>query len=1831
MHPLPVFLLVTALAVSSASGQQNKPPRFLPGGDMLRISVPEDATVGTSIYTLKGEDPDGGEVHYSISGQTFEVNRNTGVVTLVRPLDREKQDLIEVIISITDTAPRGNEPNTVSLRREITVIDRNDNAPQFENKPYSLSIPENTRTGNVVYEKIIIMDADSGGNGEVTVTCDPIKSTPRGACNTFGIKVVETTRYPGTNQARTYTCQLVLNEPLDFERRSSYSLFLTATDNPFDQRSKLRATATVTVQVEDVQDQPPVFLNAPYSSSIAEGTAQGVSILQIRAKDGDAGHPRKIVLKIEGDYGNHFELVTEETHGGTDTVATLVTTDSPLDRENPAVLENGGIYTFNVTASEVGNFDLIGDSTSTQVMIVVTDVDDHLPKFNKDISVIQVSEDIRKGSPLPGLNLVVSDDDFGDNAFYKIFIRSTTSSDLDNVLSLHPSSGAGRTPINIRVEDPLAFDYDEPINEDHTLEFEVLAIVTKDGQEMVAAKSQIKIELFDANDNAPAFYKPSYKLTIPENLKPGFLLEDIKATDPDSGDFGKIHYSLQGFGADRFSTDFIKGGIYLAKNCPLNGCVDYETQKSYSLTLTAKDGGGKFSTTSIQIEIEDINDNAPKFQQSEYRRTFLEGETRFNPQLFVRAVDIDGPSQGNGAVTYSISASNAPEGTFLVDPDTGELKLLKPAAAGDTLFGQYELKIKASDHGQPESLHSEASVVIRVGVPGNQQPVFKGGPVFETKVFENIEPGKSVINISAHDPDGQDSELTYKIVAGARDNFLIDEFSGIISVAPGGIAEREDFKILVAAIDDGKPYRATATATIMVHVVDINNEPPKFDEDYYEKHISERLDVGEKVLQVTATDPDLDAKLNYSLLDPEFIKDKTGVEIQSNSNKFFKINSTTGDIFLARKLDHEIAAVVTFNVLVVDENAEENIELQNATCEVTFFVEAYNNKNPVFNEPWSPSNPVFKIKLGDQRSLGTQILSLSATDPLRGGFPISKIQLLTNEDDIVSLTPDNRLLLNRDLPYDLNNKTFKATVRSEADGDSDRFSDATVIIELDDINHYTPSFTQRTYKSRIAENAKHPASVLTVNATDNDDPSSPSGHGQVRYSLTGSGSQLFTIDPITGIVSIAKGAALDRETQPILSFYAVAVDTPNGGPEQRKSTAHIEIEVLDVNDNPPKFEKSSYTAVIPENVNITWSVIKVHARDADESLSGQVEYEFADLGDAQGLLSINTTTGEIRTKSLLTGKGRQDPYTIQVRAIDLGQPSLHGDAPLYLYISDVGQNDGIPIFLRPMPNETAFAAENSTIGSPVFQVVATDPDDPNTANGMISYKLLDNEKFSKDTLAFRIDRETGLITTRQPLDRERQSEYTLIVEVQDDGSPPKKASSILRIEVTDVDDHKPVFQRSIDADEIEFRIREDAAPGVEIGTVAAVDNDLNENADIDYSIIFGNDERIFNITRTKDNKGLITLNKRVDRETKEDHLITIKCFPARTRPPAVRKEFNPQDMSEIQVKISVEDVDDNVPVFKKANLTVGVRIYVPVDTPLATIEATDDDANAPEMHYKLLKAEFDRPGLAEMSVSEDTPIFRLNERTGELHTATSMVPFADGIFTLYITAFNSEEKEGSANTTIRVFVWRDTELLKFVFAKPLAEVRRSLPQFASDLEHSLPDAAKLNIYDTQYLIKKGGSIDFSTTTSCFQLLGENSFNLTSMQKMLTFESNPMLSKVFDRYGVQSVERCSPVAQKVKATTVQIWVLAIAALVGFFGFVSMIFICASHSRYTRKIRSTLRRDDYSSNEGYAYVISHAGSVLRNPAPSIISQSFHGSEWPAEFIGTPASLLPPGVVT
>jgi hypothetical protein len=105
----------------------------------------------------------------------------------------------------------------------------------------------------------------------------------------------------------------------------------------------------------------------------------------------------------------------------------------------------------------------------------------------------------------------------------------------------------------------------------------------------------------------------------------------------------------------------------------------------------------------------------------------------------------------------------------------------------------------------------------------------------------------------------------------------------------------------------------------------------------------------------------------------------------------------------------------------------------------------------------------------------------------------------------------------------------------------------------------------QSYKARVFESAKYPESILTVRATDLDRNNNKTGYGTVRYFLNGESAALFVIDPVSGTIQVAPGVTLDREKQSVLRFTVVASDTPQGGSEQRKSSAVVSALYLSLN------------------------------------------------------------------------------------------------------------------------------------------------------------------------------------------------------------------------------------------------------------------------------------------------------------------------------------------------------------------------------------------------------------------------------------------------------------------------------------------------------------------------------------------------------------------------------------------------------------------------------------------------------------------------------------------
>lgn len=608
---------------------------------------------------------------------------------------------------------------------------------------------------------IIVIDKDEGPNADVTLTCHrEVNQEVDNPCDYFQVVTVR-------KSEGNYKAELKLVKPLDFESRKSYVLTILARDNSRD--NPLSSNATVNINVIDAQDQPPVFHGEPYSVMLEENLAPDLMVLALNASDGDVGDPHDIIMTLEREKFGYFKLL-KSGQGQ----AQLVTTDVPIDRENQEILENGGYYTFYVKATEALKNHTLGDSTITAITIVVQDLDDNVAEFNQPSFNLTIPENLERGMALPKLAIIVNDKDFGANSRYNLTMSNVRNA--DGVFEISPASSEGRTQVIVKVKDSSRLDYDVDSEDARTFIFEVIATVNH----LPVSKTLVEVHLEGVNDNFPMFDESNYRLRVEENSDIGLKIGNIFATDRDVGRFGQLSYVLRGFGSENFGTDTQNGGIFVRK--PL----DYEHQKSYSLSLVAKDGGGRESNANIFIDVVDLNDNFPQFESNEYYRNIREGSKTFEPQFFVKAHDADGATQGNGQISYGIESENSISGhLFSINSETGEIFIADEGVhSSDTFDGNYELMVFAEDFGSPP-LKNFTKVIVRVGSE-NQRPIFQGHfaagqgstlpgpPTFRIEIPEDARPGSNLTMIQASDPDGDDKLIRYRIM-DPTDSFSIDE------------------------------------------------------------------------------------------------------------------------------------------------------------------------------------------------------------------------------------------------------------------------------------------------------------------------------------------------------------------------------------------------------------------------------------------------------------------------------------------------------------------------------------------------------------------------------------------------------------------------------------------------------------------------------------------------------------------------------------------------------------------------------------------------------------------------------------------------------------------------------------------------------------------------------------------------------------------------------------------------------------------------------------------------------------------------------------------------
>lgn len=379
-----------------------------------------------------------------------------------------------------------------------------------------------------------------------------------------------------------------------------------------------------------------------------------------------------------------------------------------------------------------------------------------------------------------------------------------------------------------------------------------------------------------------------------------------------------------------------------------------------------------------------------------------------------------------------------------------------------------------------------------------------------------------------------------------------------------------------------------------------------------------------------------------------------------------------------------------------------------------------------------------------------------------------------------------------------------------------RFATAAVNINVTDSNNHAPNFENTPYVVDVFEDTPIGSTVLMLFATDLD-------HGRnakINYRLQ-SPSETFSVERDSGALVVS--STVDRES---LSTYILTVIAEDSGLSPLSDRTEVEISVIDVNDNAPRFPSPHFHGSVHENVAAGTSILEVSAHDEDLGENGKVRYRFVGKSDDDQSFTIDPVSGVIRTKRPLDREAHEY-YDLMVEAYDAGIPEMTAMIKVGVTVLDL--NDNPPRF----PNDTLVFRfpENLPSGSKVGTIYVTDPD--LGKNSDVRFRLLNTT--SDEQYFFIDDSSTSgstVLYTRREFDYEvDRKEYQLLLRAESD---PLRTDVVVIVQLADVNDNYPTIQ---DFD-IVFNQRIDEYFSKAIGYIPAADADPTSK--LQYNFTYGN-------------------------------------------------------------------------------------------------------------------------------------------------------------------------------------------------------------------------------------------------------------------------------------------------------------------------------------------------------------------------------------------------------
>ncbi|XP_070770014.1 protocadherin gamma-C5-like [Enoplosus armatus] len=554
-------------------------------------------------------------------------------------------------------------------RIEVEIRDINDNSPSFLSNELSLKLAESAAVATR-FPLESATDPDVGTNSLKTYTLS------KNECCSLKIKEIE--------GGKTVP-ELVLEKPLDREKKAVHKILLTALDGGNPVRS---GTSQITINVLDNNDNFPVFEKNIYKVTLGEKSIKGAIVIKPKATDADEG--------LNGEIEFSFGSRTPDSVLSMFDINPLtgeITLKGELDYETTKS------YDIDVTAKDKGSPEMEGHC---RVQVDITDFNDNAP----DIVFTSQPKPVREDAPSGTVVALISarDLDSGDNG--KVTLQLTKGSPFN----LKPSFSN-----NYALVTSGALDRESCSN------YDIEITATDSGSPPLSSKKTIPVTITDVNDNPPVFTQPSYNVYLKENGVPGSILFSVSASDLDFGENAKISYSILDSKVQDVS---VSSYVYINSD---NGSIysmhsfDYEKLKVFQIQVQAKDQGSPSlsSNATVHVFILDQNDNAPaviypssaalgSLSHQRMPRSAKAGH------LVTKVSAVDADSGHNAWISYKL-AEATDASLFTVNLYTGEVRTKRAVSEQDD--SSQRLLIEIKDDGEPvQSASVTVSILLEDGL-----------------------------------------------------------------------------------------------------------------------------------------------------------------------------------------------------------------------------------------------------------------------------------------------------------------------------------------------------------------------------------------------------------------------------------------------------------------------------------------------------------------------------------------------------------------------------------------------------------------------------------------------------------------------------------------------------------------------------------------------------------------------------------------------------------------------------------------------------------------------------------------------------------------------------------------------------------------------------------------------------------------------------------------------------------------------------------------------------------------------------------------------------------